>query len=166
MIERAVAERTRIHSHLTRTRFLHVEDALSIGKLRLFAGEYRRGRGASSTAFHFLDVEDARVLFSDMARAKPVDFADYKGTPSGNGEGPQSRVLKVKGNGDKVWIEVRNGPGELVGEGAVKPQGKPDAAVSVPLSTWEARKLAFAVLAFVQAWEARFLISGVGSESG
>jgi hypothetical protein len=162
MSEVSTAERKRIHSHLTRSRFLHVEDALSIGKLRLFAGEYRRGKGASSTAYHFLDVDDARVLLSDMAWAKPVDFADYKGTSVSSGEGAQSRVLKVKASGDKVWLEVRNGPGEIVGEGAVKPKGKPDAAVSVPLTTWEARKLAFAVLAYVQAWEARYWGNGSG----
>ena len=153
MSEEQLIERNRVYSHLTRLRFLHIEDALAIGKLRLFVGEYKRGKGASSTAFHFLDVDDARVLLSDLAWSKAVDFADYKGTS--NGDGPQSRVLKIKTNGDKVWLEVQNGPGEVVGEGAIKPKGKPDAAVSVPLTTWEARKLAFAVLAYVQAWEAR-----------
>ena len=170
MSEISTVERKRMHSYLTRSRFLHVEDALSIGKLRLFAGQYSRGRGASSTAYHFLDVSDARVLFSDLAWSKRVDFVDYKGTPAasaGTGEGPQSRVLKVKASGDKVWFEVRNGPGEVVGEGAVKPKGKPDAAVSVPLSAWEARKLAFAVLAYVRAWEARHLVGrGAAGKQG
>jgi hypothetical protein len=164
MSEKQSIERNRVYSHLTRSRFLHVEDALAIGKLRLFVGEYRRGKGASSTAFHFLDVDDARVLLSDLAWAKEVDFADYKGTT--NGDGPQSRVLKVKANGDKVWLEVQNGPGEVVGEGAIKPAGKPDAAVSVPLSTWEARKLAFAVLAYVQAWEARHPLASLPTGEG
>lgn len=36
--------RVRIYSHITQSRFLHVEDALSIGKLRLFGGNYRQGR--------------------------------------------------------------------------------------------------------------------------
>jgi len=153
--------RQRIYSHITRSRFLHLEDALAIGKVRLFVGQYRKGQGASATAFHFLDTADARVLFSDLAWSKPVDFTDYKGTPAqpGNdGNGPQSRVLKVKTKGDKVWLEVQNGPGQVVGQGAVKPAGKPDAAVSVPLSTWEARKLAHAALAYVRAWEDRYLL--------
>jgi hypothetical protein len=157
MSEKTTIERKRVYSHLTRSRFLHVEDALGIGKLRLYVGEYRRGKGASSTAYHFLDVNEARVLFSDLAWAKPVDFGpDYKGTA--NGDNPQSRVLKVRTKEDRVWVEVANGPGEVVGEGAVKPKGKPDAAVSVPLTAWEARKLAFAVLAYVRAWEARYLL--------
>jgi len=151
--------RKRIHSYITKTRFLHLEDALDIGKIRLFVGQYRKGNGASATAFHFLDLADARVLFADLAWAKPVEFTDYKGTS--NGDGPQSRVLKINGPKDKnkVWLEVQNGPGEIVGQGAVKPAGKPDAQVSVPLSTWEARKLAHAALAYVRAWEARHLLA-------
>jgi hypothetical protein len=180
MSEKQSIERNRVYSYLTRSRFLHVEDALAIGKLRLFVGKYKRGKGASSTAFHFLDVDDARVLLSDLAWSKPVDFVDYKGTSNGDPSasplgklggrlragGPQSRVLTVKTNGEKVWVEIKNGPGELVGEGAVKPKGKPDAAVSVPLSTWEARKLAFAVLAYVRAWEARHLLVSISAGEG
>jgi hypothetical protein len=143
-------ERYRIHSYLTRTRFLHVEDALEIGKLRLFAGEYRRGEGASKTTSHYLDVADARVLLSDLAWGKPVDYTEYKGT---NGGRPTSRVLKVKRKGDKVWVRLENGPGEVVGEGAIKPAGEPEAVVDVPMTVWEARKLALAVLAHVQAWD-------------
>ena len=151
-MERQHEERYRVHSYMTRSRFLHVEDALEIGKLRLFAGQYKRGEGAKVTAVHYLDVADARVLLSDLAWGKAVDYIEYKGTD--NGEGPRSRVLKVKRNGDKVWIRLENGPGQMIGEGAVKPAGDPEAVVNVPLSVWEARKLAHAILAHVAAWEA------------
>jgi hypothetical protein len=143
-------ERYRIHSYLTKTRFLHVEDALDIGKLRLFAGEYERGHGAKATLAHYLDVADARVLLNDLAWGKPVDYIEYKGT---NGGDPVSRVLKVKRNGDKVWVRLERGPGEVVGEGAIKPAGEPEATIDVPLTVWEARKLALAVLSHLQAWE-------------
>ena len=102
-------QRYRIHSHLTRSRFLHVEDALDIGKVRLYAGEYKRGEGASSTAAHFLDVADARVMFSDLAWGKAVDYIEYKGTA--NGDRPTSRVLKVKTNGGKVLRRPHRSPG-------------------------------------------------------
>ncbi len=158
--------RKRLYSHVTRTRFLHLEDALNIAKIRLFAGEYRKGSGASATAHHFLDLDDARVLLADLSWGKKVEFTDYKGTSSlgrstkgtSNRDGPQSRVLKVKANGDKVWLEIQNGPGEIVGQGAVKPKGKPTAAVSVPLTVWEARKLAHAALAYIRAWESEYLL--------
>jgi hypothetical protein len=144
-------ERYRIHKHLTRTRWLHVEDALEIGKVRLFAGQYKRGEGARVTAAHYLDVADARVLFSDLAWGKPTDFVEYKGGVN-DGE-PRSRVLKVRRKDDKVWVRLENGPGQVIGEGAVKPAGDPEAVVNVPLSVWDARKLSLAVLAHVQAWE-------------
>ena len=142
--------RYRIHSHLTRSRFLHVEDALDIGKVRLFAGEYERGQGARVTASHYLDVADALVLLNDLAWGKDVDYVEYKGT---GGDRPTSRVLKVKRNGDKVWFRLESGPGEVIGEGAVKPAGKPETVVNVPFTIWEARRLAFVVLAHLQARE-------------
>ena len=150
--------RYRIHSHLTRSRFLHVEEALDIGKVRLFAGEYERGQGARVTASHYLDVADALVLLNDLAWSKDIDYVEYKepalSLPKGTGgDRPTSRVLKVKRNGDKVWFRLESGPGEVIGEGAVKPAGKPETVVNVPFTIWEARRLAFVVLAHLQAWE-------------
>jgi len=143
-------ERFRIHSHVTKSKWLHIEDALEIGKLRLFAGDYVKGKGAKATAIHYLDLADARVLLSDLAWGKPVDFVEFKG--SANGGTPTSRVLKVRTNGDKVWFGLENGPGQVIGQGAVKPAGKPDAVVNVPLTPWEARRLAMTVLAHLDAW--------------
>lgn len=155
-------QRYRIHSHLTKTRFLHLEDALDIGKVRLFAGQYRRGQGAQVTAHHFLDVADARVLFSDLAWGKRVDFCEYKGSPANGDNGPTSRVLKVRTNDGKVWVQVANGPGAMIGEGAVKPAGDPEAVVNVPLTTWEARRLAHAILAHLAAWDVMALRGRMG----
>ena len=148
----------RIYSHITKSSFLHLEDALEIGKVRLFAGKYKRGDGASSMTAHWLDVADARVLFSDLAWGKSVDYIEFKGTRK-DGQ-PVSRVLKVRTNGDKVWFRLENGPGAIIGEGAVKPNGEPDVAINVPFTTREARKLAFAVLGFIQAWETTRLVIG------
>ena len=144
-------ERYRVYSHMTRSKFLHLEDALDIGKVRLFAGDYVKGQGAKATAAHYLDVADARVLLNDLAWGKTVDYCEFKGTLVGGQA--VSRVLKVKTNDDKVWVRLENGPGQVIGEGAVKPAGKPTAVVNVPLTTWEARRLAMAVLAHLQAWE-------------
>jgi len=58
-----------------------------------------------------------------------------------------------RGTGDRVWIEVQNGLGQELGEGAVKPHGQPLAAISIPLTVFEARKMGFACLAYLQAWE-------------
>jgi len=144
-------ERYRIYSHVTKSSFLHVEDALEIGKLRLFAGHYKKGAGSDQMTAHWHDVADARVLFNDLAWGKAVDYVEYKGT--GKGDQAVSRVLKVKAKGDKVWFRLESGPGQVMGQGAVKPKGDPETVVNVPFSTTDSRKMAYAVLSYLQAAE-------------
>lgn len=152
----------RIYSQVTQSAFLHVEDALAIGKLRLFAGRYEKGKGTSATAHHYLDLDDARLLFTDLAAGKvPITdekdqaYVEYKGS----GEGiPVSRILKVQAQPDRVFFELSYGPGEYSGEGlgagAVRPvRGAQRQSVTVALSWLEARKMALAVLAHLTAWE-------------
>lgn len=119
-----------------------------------------------TSAYHFLDLDDARWIFADLAWGKPVEFVDFKGGPS-TSSGPAdnsrviSRVLKINCDAGKVWFQVQNGLGEKIGAGAVKPVGKPEVEISVPLTVQEARKLGFAMLAYLQAWEVvRMLKSG------
>lgn len=155
-------ERPRIFSHLTRTRFLHIEDALERGKLRFFIGTFERGQGAGTTAYAFLDVNDARVILSDLAWGKAVDFSDFKGGKDGSGV-IISRVLKIHARDNQIWIQVANGPGWAEANGAVKPNGKPSAEISIPLTLFEGRKLAHACLAYLQAWEV-VRVSGARSQ--
>jgi hypothetical protein len=145
-------ERPRIFSHLTRTRFLHIEDSLERGKLRFFMGAFERGKGSSGIAYAFLGVDDARVVFNDMALGKPVEFVDYKGGKDGH-DGVISRVLKIQTQEKQTWIQVANGPGQRLNDGAIKPHGKPNVEISIPLTIFEGRKLAFACLSYMQAWE-------------
>jgi len=161
MTERSSEQRPRnyrIHTEITRSAILHVEDALDIGKLRLLLFRYQRGKGAEASASHYLDLADARVLCYDLARGRlPEKFVDYKGSPTGREGKPLSRVLKIEDRGERarnpIVIEIANGPGEVVGEGAVKPAGEPDVRVAILLSRWQARRLALAVLAHLAAWE-------------
>lgn len=145
-----IEERKKIYSHMTRTRFLQVEDSLEIGKIRLFAGQYEKGKGMSVNAYHFMDVEDARVVLSDLAWGKPVTYEEFKGTVNGQAI---SRVLKVKSGEGKTWVELKNGPGKRTETGAVMPAGEPTSTVSVLLDGHAARRMAMAVLAYVQASE-------------
>jgi len=147
-------ERHRIHTVITRSAILHVEDALEIGKLRLFALAYKRGQGAQAHAIHFLDVADARPLMRDLATGRLREkYTEFKG--SRNGGQPVSRILTVKDRGQEarspMIIELANGPGEVIGQGAIKPKGKPTTSVAIFLSRWETRKLSLAVLEYLQA---------------
>ncbi len=49
----SATNRVRIYSHMTQSKFLHVEDALNIDKIRLFAGEYRKNSGMNAHGHHF-----------------------------------------------------------------------------------------------------------------
>ncbi len=148
------SKRVRIASHVTQSRFLHVEDALSIGKIRLFAGNYRRGLGVQSHAYHFIDLADARVIFAALVRGEPgFSYREYKGTPPRNGSSAISRILSVAVKGDNVYVELKSGPGKLTATGAITPNGKPQVEVNVGFKQYEAQRLAATVLAYIHAWD-------------
>jgi len=136
---------------------LHIEDSLERGKLRFFIGEFERGKGAGKVAYAFLPVESARVVLSDLADGKPVDFSDYKGGRSGDNT-VISRVLKIRTKDEKVWIQLQNGPG-VMQEGIIKPSGRTAAEISIPLTMFEARTLGHACLAYLRAWDVGKIVS-------
>ena len=71
-----------IYKVITRSAILNLEDALEIGKVRLRLYRYKKGQGAQAVAFHYLDVADARVLFSDLAGGNLPDRANAYGNAS------------------------------------------------------------------------------------
>lgn len=146
--------RVRIYTHVVQSRFLHVEDALTIGKLRLFAGNYRKGSGMSTHAIHFLDLADARVILAALASGEQgFKYKEYKGTPPRKKKAAVSRVLSVVVKGEKVYIELKSGPGKLTSTGAITPYGPAKVEVNVGFKLYEARRLAASVLAYIHAWD-------------
>ena len=148
--------RVRIHSHITQSRFLHVEDALAIGKLRLFAGNYRKGQGMDKQGYAhaFVDIADARVIFGALARGEQgFSHKEYKGTPPQNGNSAVSRVLSIAIKGENVYIELKTGPGKLTNTGAITPNGPAKVEVNVGFKLYEARRMAASVLAYIHAWD-------------
>jgi hypothetical protein len=144
--------RVRIYSHITQSRFLHVEDALAIGKLRLFGGNYRQGAGMTTYAHAYVDIADARVIFGALARGEQgFSRKEYKGTP--DGQTAVSRVLSVAVKGDNVYVELKSGPGKLTPTGAITPNGPAEVEVNVAFKLYEARRLAASVLAYLHAWD-------------
>jgi len=146
--------RVRIHSHVTQSKFLHVADSLHFGKLRLFGGTYRRNNGMDAHCHYFLDLPDARVIFSALARGEQgFEHKEYKGTPPKNGDPAISRVLSVKVKGQNVYIELKTGDGKLTQTGAITPNGAAKTAVNVTFKLAEARRLGATVLAYLHAWD-------------
>ncbi len=146
--------RVRIYSHVTQSRFLHVADSLAIGKIRLFGGNYRKGKGMRSHSHAFVDIADARVIFGALAHSEQgFRHKEYKGTPPRNGSDAVSRVLSVAIKGENVYIELNTGPGKLTNTGAIKPNGKPEVEVNIGFKLYEARRMAASVLAYIHAWD-------------
>ena len=147
--------RVRLYSHVTKTRFLHIEDALNIGKVRLFAGTYSRGQGMSGHTSHYLDLADARILFHALLFGEQgFNYKEYKGTPPPSSKQPAvSRVLSVAVKGDNVYIELKSGPGRLTSTGAITPNGRAQTEVNVSFKLHEARRLAAEALAYIHAWD-------------
>ncbi len=163
--------RTRIYSYMTGSAFLHVEDALDLTnrkgeptpKIRIFAGVYGRGQGAKKSTAHFLDLADARVIFSNLAHGRNFVHKDHKG--NAYKQPPIANTLKVnKSKANDYYIELERGRGEVVGQGAVKPawgRGGAEVSVNVKFSGWDAQALGHAVYAYLLAWEfGRMLNSG------
>jgi hypothetical protein len=159
--------RVRIHSHVTQSRFLHVEDALNIGKLRLWGGNYRRGQGTDSSAFHFLDLADARVIFTALAGGEAnFSYKEYKGTPPQKDQPAVSRVMSVAAKGENVYIELKTGPGKLTNTGAITPNGPAVVEVNVAFKLYEARRLAASVLAYLLAWDVLRMMVNQSRQAG
>ena len=76
---------------------------------------------------------------------------------------PLSRVFKLEDRGEgqraPIVFQVSQGPGEVVGEGAIKPAGKPTVEIAMLLTRWQARRLGHALQAYLQAWETAQMIS-------
>lgn len=147
--------RVRIYSHVTKTRFLHVEDAFNIGKVRLFAGTYSRGQGMSGHTSHYMDVSDARIVFHALLNGEQgFNYKEYKGTPPSSAKQPAvSRVLSVAVKSDNVYIELKSGPGRLTSTGAIAPNGRVTTEVNVSFKRHEACRLAAEALAYIHAWD-------------
>lgn len=146
--------RVRIASHVTQSRFLHVEDSLAIGKVRLFAGTYRKGSGMQEFANFYQEIADARVVFAALAEGRDgFQYKEYKGTPGKAGSAAESRVMSVAVKGENVYIELKAGPGKETATGAVTPAGAARVAVNVTFKRHEAARLAVTVLAYLHAWD-------------
>ena len=72
-----------------------------------------------------------------------------------------SRVLSIKGPKDgKYWLEIQNGHGQIIGQGAVKPAGEPEASISIALPIHDARAMALAIIEYMAAYRVAQVMTG------
>lgn len=145
----------RIIRHVTKNRILDIQDFLSIGKLRIEIVEYVEGEGAKLSVEHFAEPDALALVCFDILHGRPFDkYVEYKGTPQG--EAAVSRVLVVERveARNPFKITVSRGPGKVTETGAIQPLGKPEASLSMLLSEFDARRIAYTILRHLAAFEA------------
>lgn len=149
-------ERIRINTQFTAGKFMHTEDALNLGKIRLFAGTFAGGQMTGHLA-HFLDADDARVISQILAGGAEIEFTDFKGKesrPPGGGKAVVSSKLRINlGKNGVYFFEFAAGPGRRTGHGIVEPVGKPARQVNFFLGQWQARRWGAAVHEYLLAWQ-------------
>jgi len=148
---------TRLASHVTGSTFIHAEDALAIGKLKFYAGEYVAGQGAKAQLAHYLDLPEAWLWMTDMSTGEiGAPYTDTKGyTDKGTGE-VRSRVLRLgrgkdKQNRAEIIMQLEDCPGTTTPTGAVIPTGPAETKVRVSFTVHQARSFALVCLAYLQA---------------
>ncbi len=148
---------TRLASHVTGSTFIHAEDALAIGKLKFYAGEYVAGQGAKAQLAHYLDTPDAWLWLTDMSTGEiAASYTDTKGyTNKATGE-VRSRVLRLGRGKDKqnrieIVLQLEDCPGTTTATGAVIPTGPATTKVRISFTIPQARSFALVVLAYLQA---------------
>ena len=151
----------RIISHTTRNRILHIEDVLAIRQIRFDLWAFARGRGSKGQAEAYVDADEARLLFTDLATGTlPERFQSIGGSQrDGQALARVITVEEVKAN-NPVKITIQNGEGIPQDNGLITPawwgdkEAKPDMDLAVLLDRRTARKIALAVLAHLSAWAA------------
>lgn len=153
----------RIYTHTTRSRILHIEDALQIGHIRFDLYAFTQGQGATAQAEAYVEVDEARLLFDQMQTGRlPARFQTIGGRQRGEAQHVISRVLtveEVQAN-NPIKITVQNGAGVPQENGLITPawwgdkDAEPDVDIAILLDRRTARKIALAVLDHLTAWAA------------
>jgi len=163
----------RLASVMTRSAFLHVEDALRIGKFKLLVGNYRAGQGASAVQSAYVDIDAFRIVLYDLhTRQGLLDIlygeqreVTFYGGSTVDGQ-LISRIITLRDDPSKdnpIMLQVASGPGKRTQTNGIAPAPRgPAGGVSgemqraaIFLARWETRKLAGRVLAELAAWEQR-----------
>lgn len=152
---------------MTRSAWLHVQDAIEIGKFRLYIGNYKPGQGAKAQAAAYIDVDALRVVFQDLAlrgamprSLYPKQSVEFFGGSEKDGF-LEARIVKISDQEslkNPIVIEISTGPGKRNRTGGIQPAGKLE-SVSILLDRWSARKLAAGTLAELTAYESATVMS-------
>jgi len=149
--------RPQIFRYVTRDKVLDVGDLLDPdpkrSKVRFILLQFGRDFKATTRALHYVDADDLEVVCWDILHGTFQEWADHKGSVR---DGTcQARVLSLRKDpkyDNPYVLQIRNGPGQVIGQGAVK-LVKAEVALSLLLPEFDARRLSLVVLDYVRAWK-------------
>lgn len=116
-------QQVRIYSHITPKNFLHIEDALETGKVRLLAGEKKHETTYYCT--HYIDLPDARVILKTISKTG-FTYKEEKDS-----------ILTIIGNPTNTTITLT----------------QTATTIYFALTKHEANRLGETVLAYIHAWD-------------
>jgi len=117
--------RPQIFRYVTKDKVLDVGDLLNPDpkrrKVRFILLQFGRDFKATTRALHYADADDLEVVCWDILHATFQEWTDHKG--SARDGAPQARVLSIRKDpkyDNPYVLQIRNGPGQVIGQGAVK----------------------------------------------
>lgn len=151
------AARPQIFRYVTKDKVLDVGDLLDPDpkrrKVRLILLEFGRDFKATTRALHYADADDLEVVCWDILHGTFREWVDHKGSVR---DGTcRARVLALRKDPkytNPYVLQIRNGPGQVIGQGAVK-LIKAEVSLSLLLPEFDARRLSLAVLDYIRAWK-------------
>jgi hypothetical protein len=117
--------RPQIFRYVTKDKVLDVGDLLDPdpkrSKVRFILLQFGRDFKATTRALHYADADDLEVVCWDILHGTFQEWTDHKGSIR---DGTcQARVLSLRKDpkyDNPYVLQIRNGPGQVIGQGAVK----------------------------------------------
>ncbi|MDQ7839465.1 MAG: hypothetical protein RDU83_00385 [bacterium] len=149
--------RPQIFRYVTKDKVLDIGDLLDPDpkrcKVRFILLQFGRDFKATTRALHYADADDLEVVCWDILHGTFREWTDHKGSVR---DGTcLARVLSLRKDpkyDNPYVLQIRNGPGQVIGQGAVK-LVKAEVTLSLLLSEFDARRLCLTVLDYIRAWK-------------
>ncbi len=149
--------RPQIFRYVTKDKVLDVGDLLDSdpkrNKVRFILLHFGPDFKATTRALHHADADDLEVVCWDILHGTFQEWTDHKGSVRDGA--CRARVLNLHKDPkyrNPYVLEIRNGPGQVIGRGAVK-LVQADVSVGLLLPEFDAPRLCLTILDYIQAWK-------------
>jgi hypothetical protein len=149
--------RPQVFRYVTKDKVLDIGDLLDPdpkrSKVRFILLQFGPDFKATTRALHYADADDLEVVCWDILHGTFQEWTDHKGSVR---DGTcQARVLTMRKDpkyDNPYVLQIRNGPGQVIGQGAVK-LVKAEVTLGLLLSEFDARRLCLTVLDYIRVWK-------------